>query len=41
MKEYVTTLNNVYKYQTPYEKLVANRYPGAHFVLFDVHSLIS
>jgi hypothetical protein len=41
MHEYVTTLNNVYKYQTPFELLVAKRYPGAEFALFDVWQLIS
>ncbi|MCJ1255505.1 hypothetical protein MMC24_003321 [Lignoscripta atroalba] len=40
MKEYVTTVNNVWKYQLPYEVLLANRYPGANFVLFDVYSLV-
>ena len=40
MKEYVTTLNDVYKYQLPYELLVAKRYPGVNFALFDVYSLV-
>lgn len=41
MEEYVTTINNVYKYQTPYEVLVSGRYAGAHFAVFDVYSLVS
>ena len=40
MKEYVTTLNDVYKYRLPFEVLVANRYPGANFALFDVYSFV-
>jgi phospholipase/lecithinase/hemolysin len=39
MHQYTTSVNNIFKYQTPYEVKVANRYPGAHFALFDVHSL--
>ncbi|KIW31690.1 uncharacterized protein PV07_03295 [Cladophialophora immunda] len=41
MQQFTTTVNNVFKYQTPYELLVANRYPGAHFALFDTHALIT
>ena len=41
MKEYVTTINNVYRYQIPYEVQLANRYPDANFALFDVYSLVS
>lgn len=41
MHEYVTTVNNVYKYQTPFEVLVSGRFPGADFALFDVWQLIS
>ncbi|MCJ1292882.1 hypothetical protein MMC34_004435 [Xylographa carneopallida] len=40
MAEYVTTVDNVYKYQVPYDVLLANRYPGANFAIFDVYSLI-
>lgn len=40
MKEQVNLANAVYKYQTPYEQLVANRYPGAHFAIFDMYSLV-
>ena len=40
MKEYATTINNVYKYQVPYEALLADRFPGANFALFDVYSLV-
>ncbi len=41
MKEYSTTVNDVWKYQVPYESLVANRYPGANFAIYDVYSLVS
>lgn len=41
MHEYTTTVNNVYKYQTPFEALVSQRYPGASFANFDVWSLVS
>lgn len=41
MKEYVTTINDVWKYQIPFESIIANRYPGANFALFDVYSLVS
>jgi len=41
MHEYTTTANNVFQYQTPFEVLVANRYPGAHFAIFDTFSLMS
>jgi len=41
MKEYSTTINNVWKYQVPYEALIARRYPGANFAIFDVYSLVS
>ncbi|KAL1966150.1 hypothetical protein VTN77DRAFT_4702 [Rasamsonia byssochlamydoides] len=41
MWESVATVNDVYKYQTPYELLVAKRYPGAHFAVMDINALIS
>jgi hypothetical protein len=41
MHEFVTTVNNVYKYQTPFEVLVAGRYPGANFAIYDTWQLIS
>lgn len=41
MHQETTGVNNIFKYQTPYENLVANRYPGASIALFDVWSLIS
>ncbi|MCJ1308047.1 hypothetical protein MMC25_001697 [Agyrium rufum] len=40
MKEYVTSVNTIWKYRTPYEVTLANRYPGANFALFDVYSLV-
>lgn len=40
MKEQVNLANDVYKYQTPYELLIAKRYPDAHFAIFDMYSLV-
>ena len=40
MHEYTTTVNSVFRYQTAFELLVAKRYPGAHFAVFDTYSLI-
>jgi GDSL-like Lipase/Acylhydrolase len=41
MHQETTSVNDIFKYQTPYEVLVANRYPGAHFALFDTWQLFS
>lgn len=41
MKEQVNLLNNNAKFQTPYESLLARRYPGAKWALFDMYSLVS
>lgn len=41
MREYTRLVNSLFEYRTPYELLIARRYPGASFALFDVHSLIS
>ena len=41
MREFTTTLNSVFEYRTPYEVLVKNRYPGAHFASFDVNKIVS
>ncbi len=41
MHEYTTSVNNIYKYQTPFEALVSQRYPGASFANFDVWSLVA
>lgn len=40
MKEQATTVNNVWKYQVPYEAMISHRYPGANFAIFDVYSLV-
>ncbi|KAL2405894.1 Acetylesterase [Exophiala dermatitidis] len=40
MREYTSTVNTVFRYQTPFDARVANRYPGAEFALFDVHGLV-
>jgi hypothetical protein len=40
MKETVVTVNDVYKYQTPFEVLVQRRYPGANFAVMDMYSLV-
>ena len=41
MLESVSTVNSIFQYRTPYEAVIANRYPGANFANFDVHSLVS
>ncbi|KAI9654547.1 MAG: hypothetical protein M1821_006637 [Bathelium mastoideum] len=41
MLEQVVSVNTIYKYQLPFEVKLANRYPGAHFALYDVYSLIN
>jgi len=38
--EQVMLVNDAFKYRTPYELKIANRYPGARFALFDVWSLV-
>lgn len=41
MWQYTTSVNEIWKYQLPFELLVAKRYPGAAFSIFDVHSLMT
>ncbi|KAG9231626.1 GDSL lipase/esterase, partial [Amylocarpus encephaloides] len=41
MKEYTRLVNDVLKYQTPFELHIAKRYPGASIAVFDTHSLMS
>lgn len=41
MKEYTKLANAVFDYRTPYEVLIAKRYPGASFAVFDVNSLMT
>ncbi|KAH8597112.1 GDSL lipase/esterase [Bisporella sp. PMI_857] len=40
MKQYTNLVNSIFEYRTPFEVLVANRYPGASIALFDTHSLM-
>lgn len=39
MRLEVNTVNAIYQYRTPFELLVADRYPGANFALYDTYSL--
>lgn len=41
MHEATTSVNQIFQFQTPFELLVANRYPGAHFAIFDTYALLS
>ena len=41
MKEYTKLVNDDFDYRTPYELLVARRYPGASIAIFDVNSLMT
>lgn len=36
-----TSANEILRFQTPFELLVARRYPGAHLALFDTYALFS
>ncbi|KAL2005065.1 hypothetical protein VTN00DRAFT_2915 [Thermoascus crustaceus] len=39
--EYTTLANRLFSYQVPYELYINDRYPGAAFAIYDVHSLIT
>ncbi|KAF4620165.1 hypothetical protein G7Y89_g14656 [Cudoniella acicularis] len=41
MKEYTKLVNNVFTYRTPYELLIAKRYPGASIAIYDVNSFMT
>ncbi|KAI9706938.1 MAG: hypothetical protein M1820_004524 [Bogoriella megaspora] len=41
MQEQVVLANDGFKYRTPYELLVAERYPGASFAIYDIYGLMS
>ena len=41
MKEYADLVNDIYAYRTPYELLVAKRYPDAKIAVMDMNSLLS
>ena len=41
MHEEVTLTNTIFRYQTPYEALIAGRYPGANLAVFNVWQLMS
>ena len=40
MTQEVTSTNEIFKYEAPYDQLVGNRWPGANIALFDVYSLV-
>ncbi|TKA62266.1 hypothetical protein B0A55_10897 [Friedmanniomyces simplex] len=40
MLEEVVSVNAIYEYRTPYEVVLANRYPGASFAVYNVHDLM-
>ncbi|KAK3115103.1 hypothetical protein LTR53_005880 [Teratosphaeriaceae sp. CCFEE 6253] len=40
MLESVVTVNEIYDYRTPYDVVLANKYPGASFAVFNVHDLM-
>jgi hypothetical protein len=39
--EYVSLVNNVFKYETPYLTEVAKQFPGAHIAVMDINGLVS
>lgn len=40
MLETVVTVNDVFKYRTPFDVKIANDYPGAHFAVMDMYGLV-
>ncbi|KAK5745310.1 hypothetical protein LTR17_001471 [Elasticomyces elasticus] len=41
MLQQTTSVNEILRYQTPYDLLVAKRFPGAHIAMFDLWALVS
>ena len=41
MRLEVDLVNALYSYRTPYELLIANRFPGANFAVYDTYQLVS
>ena len=41
MKEYTKLVNDIFAYRTPYELLVAKRYPGASIAIFDINTFMT
>lgn len=41
MHEYVTSTNSIFQYKSPFEFMIAGRYPGAHMAIFNVFQLLS
>lgn len=40
MLEEVVTVNEIYKYRTPVDVVLKNKFPGARFADFNVHDLV-
>jgi phospholipase/lecithinase/hemolysin len=40
MKEYTQLVNDIYAYRTPYELLIAKRYPDASIAVMDMNSFM-
>jgi len=41
MHQLTTSANEILRFQTPFELLVAGRYPGAQIALFDTYALFN
>lgn len=41
MHEYVSLVNDVFKYQTPFLAKISDRIPGAHIAVMDINGLVS
>lgn len=41
MYEYVTLVNRIFKYETPYLTEIAGRFPDAHIAVMDINGLVS
>ncbi|RYP06543.1 hypothetical protein DL764_003088 [Monosporascus ibericus] len=40
MRQYTTAVNRIFEYGVPFQLLVKDRWPGATFAVFDVHTLV-
>ncbi|KAJ9629894.1 hypothetical protein H2203_002278 [Taxawa tesnikishii (nom. ined.)] len=41
MMEQVETVNAIYDYRTPFAAVISDKYPGAHFAVYDVNALMT
>lgn len=41
MKQYTKLVNDIFDTRTPFDLIIAKRYPRAHFAVFDINSFIA